>query len=49
MEFDRTANPLRIELVEEEFEMEGTKMKIPRRPGLGITLDREALKKYQIS
>jgi len=49
MEFDRTANPLRIELVEEEFEMEGTKMKIPRRPGLGITLNRKALKKHQVS
>lgn len=48
MEFDRTANPLRIELVEEEFEMEGTKMKIPRRPGLGITLNKKAVEKYKV-
>jgi hypothetical protein len=28
MEFDRPAKPLRIELVEEEFKIEGTKRKI---------------------
>jgi D-galactarolactone cycloisomerase len=48
MEFDRTANPLRTELVEEEFGMEGTKMKIPCRPGLGITLNKKAVEKYRV-
>jgi D-galactarolactone cycloisomerase len=48
MEFDRTANPLRTELVEESFEMEGTRMVIPRRPGLGIRLNRRAMEKYRV-
>lgn len=49
MEYDRTPNPLREELVEEKFEMEGTRMKIPSRPGLGITLNRKALEKYRVA
>lgn len=50
MEYDQTPNPLRKELGEEEFWeeeflMEGKKMKIPIRPGLAITLNRRALEK----
>jgi D-galactarolactone cycloisomerase len=48
MEYDRTPNPLRNELVEEEFFMEGTKMLIPFRPGLGITLNRKTIEKYRV-
>jgi D-galactarolactone cycloisomerase len=48
IEYDRSPNPLREELVEERFEMDGTKMKIPVRPGLGVTLNRKALEKYRI-
>lgn len=49
MEYDRTPNPLRDELVEEEFLLAGTKMKIPFRPGLGVTLNRKALEKYRVA
>lgn len=49
IEFDRSPNPLREELVEEEFEMEGTKLIIPTKPGLGINLDRKALEKYMVA
>lgn len=48
IEFDRTPNPLRVELVEEKFEMEGTKIIIPKRTGLGINLNPKALNKYLI-
>jgi len=49
IEFDRSPNPLREELVEEKFEMEGTKIIIPTKPGLGINLDRKALEKYMVA
>jgi D-galactarolactone cycloisomerase len=49
IEFDRSPNPLREELVEEEFEMEGTKIIIPTKPGLGISLDRKALQEYMVA
>ncbi len=49
MEYDRTPNPLRHELIEEEFLMEGTKMPIPFRPGLGVTLNRKAMEKYRVA
>jgi D-galactarolactone cycloisomerase len=49
IEYDRTPNPLREELVEEKFGMEGTRMEIPVRPGLGITLNRKAMEKYRIA
>ncbi len=49
MEYDRTPNPLRNELVEEEFLMDGTKMIIPFRPGLGITLNRKTVEKYRVA
>lgn len=49
MEYDQTPNPLRNELVEEEFMLTGTKMKIPFKPGLGITLNRKILEKYRVA
>lgn len=48
IEYDRSPNPLREELIEETFEMEGTRIIIPRRPGLGVTLNRKALQKYRV-
>ncbi len=48
IEYDRSPNPLREELIEEGFEMDGTKLVIPRRPGLGVTLNRKALQKYRV-
>jgi D-galactarolactone cycloisomerase len=48
IEFDRSPNPLREELVEEEFIMEGTRLLIPERPGLGVTLNKAVVKKYLV-
>jgi len=47
IEFDRSPNPLREELVTEEFEMSATSIIIPTRPGIGVTLNRDAMEKYQ--
>jgi len=49
IEYDRSPNPLREELIEESFEMDGTKIIIPTGPGLGVTLNRAALQKYRIA
>ncbi|MGD9139399.1 MAG: mandelate racemase/muconate lactonizing enzyme family protein [Desulfobacterales bacterium] len=48
IEFDRSPNPLREELVEEEFNIEGTRLLIPERPGLGVTLNKAVVKKYLV-
>jgi D-galactarolactone cycloisomerase len=48
IEYDRSPNPLREELIEERFEMDGTKIIIPKGPGLGVTLNRKVLNKYRI-
>jgi D-galactarolactone cycloisomerase len=48
IEFDRSPNPLREELVKEEFIMEGTRLLIPERPGLGVTLNKAVVKKYLV-
>jgi D-galactarolactone cycloisomerase len=48
IEFDRSPNPLREELVEEEFIIEGTRLLIPERPGLGVTLNKAVVKKYLV-
>jgi L-alanine-DL-glutamate epimerase-like enolase superfamily enzyme len=41
-------SPLRWELVEESFELVDGEVPIPDRPGLGITLDRDALAEYAV-
>ena len=46
IEFDRSPNPLREELVQEKFEMIGTSIVIPDRPGIGVTLNRGAIGKF---
>jgi D-galactarolactone cycloisomerase len=48
IEFDRSPNPLREELVEEEFLMDGTRLLIPERPGLGVTLNKEVMAQYLV-
>jgi D-galactarolactone cycloisomerase len=46
MEFDRNPNPLRDELVNESFEQQDGFLGIRKEPGLGITVNRDALEKY---
>jgi L-alanine-DL-glutamate epimerase-like enolase superfamily enzyme len=49
LEFDQNLNPLRSELFETPLEItpEG-KIPLPDRPGLGVTLNQETVKKYQV-
>jgi L-alanine-DL-glutamate epimerase-like enolase superfamily enzyme len=49
LEFDQNPNPLRSELFETPLEItpEG-KIHLPDRPGLGVTLNQETVKKYQV-
>ncbi len=46
IEFDRSPNPLREELVQEKFEMIGTSIVIPNKPGIGVTLNRGDIGKF---
>jgi len=48
LEFDRTKNPLRDELVIPQFSTEKGKINIPNKPGLGIDVDEKLLKKFLI-
>jgi D-galactarolactone cycloisomerase len=47
IEFDRTRNPLRDDLLTENFALEGGYLQVPRGPGLGITIDEDVLRKYE--
>lgn len=49
LEFDQNVNPLRSELLETPIEVtpEG-KVHLPDRPGLGVTLNQETIKRYQV-
>lgn len=46
IEFDRTENPLRDELVKPLFVPENDRLKVPDKPGLGVDVDETALTKY---
>ncbi|MFC6874381.1 mandelate racemase/muconate lactonizing enzyme family protein [Halobellus marinus] len=48
-EVDRGENELREELVEETFSVSNGRLEIPRKSGLGVTIDRDALEKYRIT
>lgn len=45
-ELDRSANPLRDGVAEEQFEMVDGYIQIPDRPGLGITLDMDFVQSF---
>jgi D-galactarolactone cycloisomerase len=46
VEFDRTENPLRDELVKPKFELENGRLMVPNQPGLGIDIDEDKLRQY---
>jgi D-arabinonate dehydratase len=50
LEFDQNPNPLRSELFEEPIEVEsdGT-VRMPSRPGLGVTLNQQTVKRYRMT
>ena len=47
LEFDRTYNPFRQDIVTAAIEHDNGKVKVPQGPGLGIEIHREALEKYK--
>jgi D-galactarolactone cycloisomerase len=49
MELDTTYNPLRAELLPEPLSVENGFMTPPNKPGLGVTLDPEALERFAFS
>ena len=48
VEFDRSENPLRTELLEDPFDPTGGTLDVPQRPGLGITVDEDAVERYRV-
>lgn len=48
LEFDRSPNPIREMLVEEAFTLTNGEVAVPRGPGLGITVDEEALARFTV-
>jgi len=46
VEYDRKRNPLRDELLMENFRLEDGCVVIPQKPGLGISVDEKVLQKY---
>jgi D-galactarolactone cycloisomerase len=47
IEYDRTSNPLRDELLVENFGLEDGHLVVPQGPGLGITIDEDVLRRYE--
>lgn len=48
LEFDTTENVLRSEVVEEPFSLVNSRVEVPQRPGLGVTIDEDAIRRYAI-
>ena len=48
LEFDRSSNPLREELSTEPFVAEDREVPIPNAPGIGVSLDTDALDRYRV-
>ncbi|WP_319476363.1 mandelate racemase/muconate lactonizing enzyme family protein [Marispirochaeta aestuarii] len=46
VEFDRNPNPLRDDLITAPFSLIGGRLPVPQKPGLGVEVNREVLKKY---
>jgi D-galactarolactone cycloisomerase len=47
VEFDRTRNPLRDELLHDNFVLERGALLVPQGPGLGVKINEEVLAKYR--
>ena len=48
LEYDSNPNPLREELLVENFRLEDQMVKIPQGPGLGIGIDEDVLQRYTV-
>jgi D-galactarolactone cycloisomerase len=49
LEYDTTENRFRTELLAEPLLVHDGFVQVPRRPGLGITIDEQVLRRYQVS
>jgi D-galactarolactone cycloisomerase len=49
LEYDRSENPLRDELLTENFLQRGGYLPVPQGPGLGVTVDPEQLRRFSIA
>lgn len=47
VEFDRSENPLRSEILETPFDPSGGVLDVPQGPGLGVSVDRDAVARYR--
>lgn len=47
VEFDRSDNPLRTDILESPFDPTGGTLDVPQEPGLGITVDEDAVERYR--
>jgi D-galactarolactone cycloisomerase len=48
LEYDATENPLRTDLLAEPLLVRGGYVQVPRGPGLGVTIDEDVLRRYQV-
>lgn len=48
-EYDRNPNPLRDDLLVENFKLDGEVLRIPQGPGLGIQINEDVLKRYTVA
>jgi len=49
LEFDRKHNPMRDELLEETFTLTNGRVAVPDKPGLGVTVRDDTLKRFSAS
>jgi D-galactarolactone cycloisomerase len=49
VEFDRTRNPLRDDLLNESFILEDGYLQVPTGAGLGVTVDMDVVARYQVA
>lgn len=48
VEFDRSENPLRDDLLETPIDPSGGEIDVPQEPGLGVSIDEDALERYRV-
>ncbi len=48
-EYDRNPNPLRDELLVQNFKLDGESLRIPNAPGLGIDINEKVLARYTVA
>lgn len=48
IEFDRTRNPLRDDLLVSGFELEDGRVRVPNAPGLGVEVDMSVIEQFQV-